>query len=254
MPVPPDRPSRSRNVLKEPASALTSPESGPFPFRVMTLITPPMESDPYSVLCGPRRTSILSTFAAERCAKLNTRPAEDGSFTSTPSTRTSVCSLFVPRRKTLERDPGPPLRTASRPTTSRRASKTVRYCFCSISFRVITVIDDAAASAASSILDAVTTTSPALTVSSACEIRGTTMLTKPRTMKELFQITEILLFSFTRRNGLSPPAPVSWLAVRTYSPPLPPARKAGVVIDGFRPDHSCAAAPGSHGIPLGRPE
>ncbi len=71
--------------------------------------------------------STLSMFSVVTLAKSKARFGEMGSFASTPSMRTRVCSEFAPLMNTDVCCPGPPRRTTSRPGTALIASW--RNCF-----------------------------------------------------------------------------------------------------------------------------
>ena len=72
MPAAAPKPEAFRRKLpKSPPSAVAMPEKGAAPpRRVKILTTPPMASLPYNVLCGPRRTSILSMLFTSRSERI----------------------------------------------------------------------------------------------------------------------------------------------------------------------------------------
>jgi len=66
------------------AFGVADPDGGP-PCFVTILTTEPMALEPNSALCGPRTTSMRSTFTVERCPKSYSPPKL---FASTPSMST----------------------------------------------------------------------------------------------------------------------------------------------------------------------
>ena len=126
----------SRSVTKEPYSRNAPPVGAPVPFFVMMLITPPIASDPQSMLCAPRRISIRSMLSVVKFPKSNS-PAV-GLLTMTPSTKTSVCEVLAPRIPTVAVVPGPPFCVTVMLCAKRSASITVLIFFCSNSSPLIT--------------------------------------------------------------------------------------------------------------------
>ena len=102
-------------------------------------ITPPIASEPYSPLCGPRKTSIRAMSPVNSWPKSNDSLGLLGSDTSMPSIRTLTSLELVPRMKTDVWPPGPPVWTTFRPGTAANASGTVRCCWLAMSAPVMTV-------------------------------------------------------------------------------------------------------------------
>ena len=86
------------------------------PRRVMICTTPPIASEPYNALCGPRTTSIRSTSPSGTWERSRPPP---NALARMPSTRTSVKSDSPPRGKTEVSVPGPPFRATANPGTER---------------------------------------------------------------------------------------------------------------------------------------
>ena len=85
-------------------------------------MTPPMASEPYSALCGPRSTSTRSIVPGAISAKLKSPAAPLGSLTRMPSISTSVWPVLAPRSITPVVPAGPPACVTVSPGTERSAS------------------------------------------------------------------------------------------------------------------------------------
>src|SRR5690606_5015562 len=104
--------------------------------RVMMLMTPPIASVPNSAERAPFTVSTRSITAGAMCW-IAAAPTVPG-LMRTPSIRTSVWLLSVPRRNTEVACPGPPCRPISSPASKRSSSARSDAIDCSISCRVIT--------------------------------------------------------------------------------------------------------------------
>jgi len=76
------------NVPNDPPSAVIVSFGGPSPLFVVMEITPPMASEPYSPLCGPRRISTRAISPVNSWPKSNDWVGLLGSETSMPSIST----------------------------------------------------------------------------------------------------------------------------------------------------------------------
>ena len=124
-----------RSRFRLPVSICARAAGAP-PLRVITCTTPPIASEPYTALWGPRTTSMRSTSSSGTCDRSMPPP---NALARTPSIMTRVKSDSPPRVNSDVTVPGPPFCWTVMPGTDRNAVESMNCCFASISMPSITV-------------------------------------------------------------------------------------------------------------------
>jgi hypothetical protein len=161
------------------------------------LITPPIASEPQSIDCGPRKTSIRAMSSAYNCVKSNPPLVAVGSVSRMPSITTTLWLGSAPRIRKLVTWPNPPVRATLIPGIVTSTSLSATGCRWSSAGWSITVTVELTRSASTGVRSAETTMlSDATASSSARAAPGWAIAASPNSAAPVWKNLVLPVMSF----------------------------------------------------------